>query len=135
MYTVSLAHSPSKQLDLLIVRHWNNSDRRGKSRDFCMHDVPIRFGKDNILRWIKEGSDSGIHLYNIRDHIVDDSVGAYLAVLCMVTNPLSNHDRLQGINDSMHSMIWEELHYWYSKMQGPTKNKGIVAFRTLFDQC
>jgi hypothetical protein len=64
---------------------------------------------------------------------VSENLGVKITLLCLVTNCLRKLDRIRGIVRTLENMTWEEIFYWYSKCRGKSKNKGLKAFRILFD--
>jgi hypothetical protein len=64
---------------------------------------------------------------------INDNLGVKITLLCLSINCLRKLERIRGLIRTFETMTWEEMYYWYSKCRGKNKNKGLKAFRILFD--
>lgn len=97
--------------------------------------LPLKASIELLESWISKdirGFKSFENSYK-KSIEVSENLGVKITLLCLVTNCLRKLDRIRGIVRTLENMTWEEIFYWYSKCRGKSKNKGLKAFRILFD--
>lgn len=128
-YIIKLESNPA----LLTITLLNDKD---KIISFAyLKGMSLKASQDLIESWIskdirgfKDFSKSYKEPLEVNEHL-----GVKITLLCLVTNCLKKLDRIKGLIRTLENMTWEEMFYWYSKCRGKSKNKGLKAFRILFD--
>ena len=119
--------------ELMTIALFNDKDSVINST--YLKGMPLKASLELIENWVNKdirGFKDFKHSY--KEPIeVSEHVGVKLTLLCLVTNCLKRLERIRGIVRTLENMTWEEIYYWYSKCRGKTKNKGLKAFRILFD--
>lgn len=119
--------------ELMTIALFNDKDSVINST--YLKGMPLKASLELIENWVNKdirGFKDFKHSY--KEPIeVSEHVGVKLTLLCLVTNCLKRLERIRGIVRTLENMTWEEMFYWYSKCRGKTKNKGLKAFRILFD--
>lgn len=128
-YIIKLENNPA----LLTITLLNDKD---KIISFAyLKGMSLKASQDLIESWIsKEIKGFKDFQKSYKEPIeVDEHLGVKITLLCLVTNCLKKLDRIRGLIRTLENMTWEEMFYWYSKCRGKSKNKGLKAFRILFD--
>lgn len=118
---------------LLNIELFNDKDSLISSTH--LKGMPLKASQELIESWInkeikgfKDFKKSYKEALELNEHL-----GVKITLLCLATNCLKKLERIKGLIRTLENMTWEEMFYWYSKCRGKSKNKGLKAFRILFD--
>lgn len=118
---------------LLTIALFNDKEKLISST--YLRGMPLKASQELVESWVnkevkgfKDFKKSYTEPMEVNEHL-----GVKITILCLAINCLKRLERIKGLIRTLENMTWEEMYYWYSKCRGKTKNKGLKAFRILFD--
>jgi len=150
MKYIILADKKDKKVLSLTIECFSDKDKFIKKA--LLKGVPLKASIDLIESWINKntillnphlskeeieeketGNFTSFKKSYTAPFMINEEPGTKIFLLCLSINCLKKLDRIKGLIKSFEEMTWEEVFYWYSKCSGKNKNKGLKAFRILFD--
>ncbi len=130
---VSIGNTNKDKPSLLTIALVNDKDKLIAST--YLKGMPLKASLELIEGWINKDIRGFRNFKNsYKEPLeVNENLGVKITLLCLATNCLKRLERIRGLIRTLENMTWEEMYYWYSKCRGKTKNKGLKAFRILFD--